>query len=712
MKIALYWEDRQFFPAVKDLLAVVFEDYPQIDEYEQWSEETTPKDVPLLCFGKVPEHPPLNFVKTLSQKQILAFGASITELKASIDRLLDPPKFAPMTYELDKPLNTLGDVVVVDIETGGDFEAFRPEEKWLLSVAFNDGKSIIVWTIDYIAEHWRELVQFLTHPKRKLIAHNMKFDFRTLSEQLGCTIHGHLDTMLLQHVINPGTKAGDYGLKGMAQRYLGAPEWEHRVGEFVKGTYKEMPANYPKRLWDKYVNKVHPKAKKVIGIKVGYEAIPPEILYEYNAYDVYWTWHLYEFLARTGYTDERFMRVAQHEFRMSNLFQEIEKNGVAVDMEYVTELSEKFGTEKDQAIADIRRITGDEKFNPNSPVQVKKFYHSVGYKLKSTDEKTIDKQVFPEGSQAAEFTEALMRARKATKLKGTYADGIIYRTVDGLVYPDFLVHGTSTGRLSSRDPNIQNIPRDEEDKLSLRRIFVPRDPETRSLVSVDYSQAELRVMACLSGDEYLISLFQPGMPDFFDSLMPVAFPRHDLASLDKATKKNMRAKLKAVIYGLSYNRKAPAIAAELDMPVREAQSIINNYFKSAPKFYDWRVWVEETALDPTRTLISPFGRYYQAEVVTSGNKVSIVNSAMAFLPQSTASDICVTAAMEVQKWLHEYDGYIVATIHDAILMDVPDEYREIVAKRTQDEMEAAGRLIFSEVPFATDATWGKSWEGI
>lgn len=711
--VAIYWGDGKLYPAVADVIGNLVDDFPEVSGIEVWAEMTTDHTLPTLCLGAVPDPAPINYVKTMSQKQIMAFGSSLSELKQAMTRLLTPPTFAPMKYEVDpKSIDTMGDVVVVDIETGGDFDAILPEEKWLLCVALNDGKRIVVLTAEWIKENWRTLVRFLTKPNRKLIAHNMKFDFRTLSEQLGAEIKGHLDTMLLQHVLNPSTKQGDYGLKQMCERYLGAPDWDDDIKQYVKGVYPTMPDWYDKVLWDKYVNKIHPKAKKVIGVKLGYEAIPKALLYEYNAYDVYWTWHLYEYLTRAAQTDERFARVARHEFMMSNLFQDVEKNGVAVDIPYVTMLSKEFGEQKDQAIADIRTITGDEKFNPNSPVQVKKFFHSVGFPVKKTDEKTLDKLTFPEGAQAAEFHEALMRARKATKMKGTYADGIINRLFEGLVYPDFLVHGTSTGRLSSGNPNIQNIPRDGEHK-SLRRIFVPRDVETRSLVSVDYSQAELRVMACLSEDEYLISLFQPGMPDFFDALMPTAFPRIDLPNLNKDEKKNYRAKLKATIYGLSYNRKAAAIAQELGMSVGEAQSIITNYFRAAPQFYDWRVWVEQVALDPTQTLVSPFGRYYQAEVVTGSNKVTIVNSAMAFLPQSTASDICVVAANEVQKWAHEYDGKIVATIHDAILADVPDKHVEEWAARVQQEMEHAGDLVFhGVVPFATDATWGKSWEGI
>lgn len=709
--IALYTEGK-LLPPVLDILGAVLEGH----DVELWSEQTTDRTTPVLVLGNMPEVKPITFVKTLSQKQILSNPAALTEIEAAVQRMLTPPKFPKMNYRVidgtTQGATTAFEwfrksgVVVVDIETGGDIDTMLPEETWLLSVAIFDGKDNIV-----LGENWlkhednqRELARFLTSGV-KLIAHNMKFDFRTLTAQTGSDIKGHLDTMLLHHAINPGAK--EHGLKQLVKKYLGADDWEKATKDYVKGFYKEKPEGYPQKLWDKYLAKLGKMA-------VGYENIPRDILYEYNAYDVYWTWHLYEYLARAAEGDPRIAKIAKFEFEMSNFFQDVERNGVAVDLDYLEELRVQLTEEEEKNLAMLRELTDNPKFNPNSPKQVKEFYAEQGFKMTSTAVGVLEELKFGEEDKVAEeFTTALLEARKITKLKGTYVEGIIKRTHDGLVYPDFLVHGTSTGRLSSRDPNIQNIPRDEEGKISLRHIFIPRDVATRSLVSVDFSQAELRVMACMSDDKYLISLFQPDMPDFFDSLMPVAFPRDDLDALDKNTKKNMRAKLKGVIYGMSYGRKAAAIAKALGMPVKEAQSIINNYFRAAPSLYEWRMWIEETAISPEHTLVSAFGRYYQAEVVTGRNRQNVINSGLAFLPQSTASDICVVAAMNVSKWLHEYDAYIIATIHDAILIDCPDEHIAVISERVQEEMKAAGRMVFGDtVPFDTEATHGKSWRGI
>lgn len=166
-----------------------------------------------------------------------------------------------------------------------------------------------------------------------------------------------------------------------------------------------------------------------------------------------------------------------------------------------------------------------------------------------------------------------------------------------------------------------------------------------------------------------------------------------------------------MVYGLSYGRKARAIATELKIPVKEAQSIINNYFSAAPEFYDWREEIKLQALDPNGKLETVFGRRFQAEIITGRNKNNVINSALSFIPQSTASDMCVSAAMEVHKWIGDYGGArIVTSVHDAINSEARKKYTKEIAERTQEEMESAAVRIFGDVvPFAAEAEWGPAW---
>ena len=675
-------DSKVLLPPVQEVLAGVLSRYPQVKGVEQWT-ETTDRTVPVLCLGQLPEVLPITYAKTLSQKQILANPAAITELDAALNNLLTPQVWEPLTYTVvdglsDEEEKALGPILVVDIETGGDINTMLPEELWLLSVAIYDGNNIYVFTEESMQEDTADnaidqLRRILTSG-RKLIAANMKFDFRTLTEKMGVDIYGHFDTMLLHHAMNHGAK--EHGLKATAQKYLGAPDWEGDVKQYVLG-------------------------------KKGYEAIPRPILYHYNAGDVLWTWRLYKYLVRAAEGDPRIAELAKREFRMSNFYQEIEKGGATVDLDHLAELKKEFEEELEGRLIELRDRAWSD-FNPNSPQQVKRWFAERGEVLKSTGADKLEELVNnPQTNpRVVEFIELLLEYRGISKMLGTYVKGLLSRVHNGnKVYPSFLIHGTSTGRLASRNPNIQNTDRDKR----LRAIYCASGPG-RLILNTDYSQAELRVMAVLSGDKYLISLFQPGMPDFFDSLMPSAFPRVNMSNISDVERKEMRTKLKATIYGLAFNRKAAAIAKSLGMPVYEAQSIIDNFFLAAPQFYDWRMWVEQMALSPDETLISPYGRFYQAEVVTGRNRQSVINSGLAFLPQSTASDLCVDAAMNVNKWIGDYDARIFATVHDSIMSDVPEKHVREIAERAQWEMQEAARLKLGDVvPFAAEASWGLNW---
>lgn len=695
---------KKIHPGLMDVVKAIAEDYPEIGQVIEWRPGINPS-LPVLCFNAVPEDEPTTYVKTLSEKQVFARASAVTELSAALDQLFRPRKLRDFNYEvwgLEKNFQVpdVGNVVVVDIETGGDINTWLPEEMWLLSVALYDGKKIIVLTEEWLQQlpNWHNLVHILTKKNRKLVAHNMKFDFRSLSAQLGVMIYGHMDTQLLHHAINPG--AGEHGLKPLAAKYLGAPDWDSTSKQYAKGNYKERPSDYhyPEKLYDKYL-------KKFGKVKVGFEAIPRHILYEYNAWDVYWTWHLMEYLVKLS--DERVQRVALHEYRMGNFFQDIESYGMAVDTQQLDKLAVDFTAEREKHLVKLSELVSPE-FNPNSPKQVKEVFASVGMNLTSTSVDVLeDLKSTNLHPKIEEFIDTLLGARGVTKMMGTYNDGIRSRMHAERVYPSYLVHGTNTGRMSSRNPNIQNIPRDKD----LRKLFTVKDVDKYDFLEVDYSQAELRVMAVLSEDEYLISLFQEGMPDFFTSLLPVTFPRQNLEEWSSAQKSEARAKLKGVVYGLSYGRKAPAIAHALDMGVSEAKSIITNYFKAAPQFYEWRKDVERRALAHDGILETVFGRRFQAEIVTSRSRTNVVNSALSFLPQSTASDICVSAAIEIHKWIgKDYDAKIIGSIHDAILAETPKQYTQEIAQRMQAEMKAAAvRTLGTAVPFDTEAEWGTSW---
>ena len=237
-----------------------------------------------------------------------------------------------------------------------------------------------------------------------------------------------------------------------------------------------------------------------------------------------------------------------------------------------------------------------------------------------------------------------------------------------------------------------------------------------TLVQADLSQAELRVMALLSGDTWMINALQEGQGDFFDThMMPVCFPNEDLAVLATlpVKKKELRTQVKTVQYGLAFGRQAYAIGVELGIDVRDAQKIIDNYLATAPQFAQWREDVMEAAVNPEQRdlLVNPFGRRFQSEVVTGKNLKNIQREALSFLPQSTASDICLSTAIRIHPWIKERGAHIVALIHDAIVVEAPNDYSaDTIGKYIQKEFRLTGEMVFgTAVPFLSEYALGDNW---
>jgi len=245
-----------------------------------------------------------------------------------------------------------------------------------------------------------------------------------------------------------------------------------------------------------------------------------------------------------------------------------------------------------------------------------------------------------------------------------------------------------------------------------------------TLINVDLSQAELRSMACLSGDPWLIGALQEGQGDFFDQhLMPVAFPsilqRFDSVDnykdAEPVAHKEDRTKVKAVVYGLSFARGAKAIADSLKMPTAEAQTIIDNFLGKANVFAEWREDVKEAAINPAKRdmLVSPFGRRFQSEIITTKNFAKVQREALAFLPQATASDICLTTGIRIAPQLRSWGYNIFNIVHDALMIEGPEDEADTIIAYVINEMRQTGRMVFGDVvPFLADGSKGLSWSDL
>lgn len=554
-------------------------------------------------------------------------------------------------------------LVVLDIEVGieKDFNYAHPEDYDLLCVglAYAKGKAVVFGENSLkdqrVLDKLRELLS-----RVKIIAHNGKFDLRGLSPVVGVQ-QLWFDTMLASYAIDE--RPGQHGLKVLAIERLGAPAYDEEV--------------------QKYVGKGKGKS---------YANIPRSILYQYNAYDVCCTWDLYELFAvelgDRGRQAHDFMVEAANEIIY------LELAGVRFDHAYSEELAEEY-LEK---IADTEKEIVDcvgYFVNPRSPKQIQAYLLKKGIRAKTTN-KDFLAEIRPfmtgEKEEVGRFIDILSSNRKASKLYGTYIKGLSQRTTHGNVYTTYLLHGTTSGRLASRNPNMQNIVRNKP----IRNQFTVASPDN-VLIQSDYKQAEGRAITTLAQDEYLRDIFQDSARDIFDELTERIYGK------DKWGKEE-RVKIKTFFYGLSYGREAPSIAREFDMPLNEAHELLSSFKALIPATVAWQSAISHKVLSG-EDLITPFGRKRSFHLITDENKKDVLNEALSFLPQSIASDICLSALIVLRPMLVGL-ATLRLTIHDAIVAETHKDRQDEVIEIMQREMVAAGRRFTEYVPFAVDSTIG------
>jgi len=269
--------------------------------------------------------------------------------------------------------------------------------------------------------------------------------------------------------------------------------------------------------------------------------------------------------------------------------------------------------------------------NPRSPLQLKKVFKDFGMFTQSTDAPTCKLIIEMKGANSpiGRFCTTLLEHRKGSKDYGTYVEGIRKRIYQGTtrVYPSFLLHGTTEGRLSCRNPNLQNIPR----KSAIRRLFVPTKKEN-VFVQTDYSQAELRVLCWLAGDRYFTDIFNEGLRDVFDELSEnVLFPQYPKATTDKEFFKEVRSKwVKPYVYGLAYGRTEYGISGDIEigLSLDEARDLMEKFFVVIPEIVQWQKDIKRLVSEGN-DLVTPFGRHRRFHLITKQNHDDIMRQALA-----------------------------------------------------------------------------------
>lgn len=573
-----------------------------------------------------------------------------------------------------------GTLIALDIESAGDIDEDTFAAGRILSIALWNGKFGVV-----IPEELAETDKATELIKRlcdtcTVICHNGTFDMPYLSKRLGIRVYHHEDTLLMHFVLD--NLAGEHGLKPLARRWLRAEDWDSDAKSYLKGG-------------------------------AYFENIPREKLYEYNLADVVWTFKLYEYflpmLKNSGKYD-----YYRYRMQVTKVLNDVQMNGVAVSLEALDELEEKYKRQCDENLVTLREHAGED-FNPQSPKQIKDYFTSKGVSSPSFDSDHL-KKLKREGKEV-EFIDALLAYRYAAKVIGSFIANVRRKVgEDGRIHPYYLPHGAKTGRLSAKGPAIQTMGRDS----GIKRALVA-EPGCK-IISCDYSQAELRTVAELADDEAMIAAFQPGAPDFFDDLMtkiwPEEFPTIEAYEAYKheqpKTAKNRRALVKSVVYGLNYGRGVAAIATALEQPIEVAQHVVDQYLGAYPGLRDWQARVRHSVgrKEEDNERKTKFGLTFNPLFVSDNNYSSTQNEALAFVPQSTANDICLNAAIKINEQVGQYGAKLIGLVHDATYVECPEETIEECSKMMEREMAQAATLVFNRVPFAAEAEVGNNWEEV
>jgi len=512
--------------------------------------------------------------------------------------------------------------------------------------------------------YWKENEKFIIESLKKCfartdcekVAHNLKFDAKFL-RRIGVEVKGSIfDTMIAHYLLDENAR-GEHGLKDLAWKYTDIGGYDKEIKSFIKD---------------------------------GLDKAPRELLYKYSATDPDCTMRLYNIFKPKLEKEKVSYFYATFIIPAIKLLIDMEWVGVKVDSGRLKFLGKKYSeilTDIESRLRNFPEVQQLEQrtgkaFNFRSPLQLRELL--FGYlKLPSTTTtaKGFDstgEKVLEEISKLHEIPKLLLDHRKYSKLKFTYVEGIKDLIAkDGRLHTTYLLHGTTTGRLASAKPNLQNIPRDGE----IKSIFVPG--EGWIFIEADYSQIEFRAWANYSKDTAMIEDIKSGK-DIHRMIASIVFG----CSSEQITR-SQRQVAKGTVYGLMYGRGSDSIAKEFGISVLEAKKIVDVFFSRYPQAKEFLENIKKQVRRDGR-LRSFFGRIRRLPGIHSRDKMVVAEAerqALNFPFQSMASDITMLCGIRVQEVIKEkgFKSYQVLTVHDSLVWEVPKEELEEMLKIVYEE---------------------------
>lgn len=525
----------------------------------------------------------------------------------------------------------------------------------------------------------------LTNPATGKIMHNVTYDLLILRRH-GIEVSPiTFDPMIAEWLLNPISR--DLGLKPLTRARLkdadGRPIAMTEIKELI-GTGKKQ---------------------------LTFDQIEVERAAPYAAADAVMTYRLANILQpeveKTGMLDV-YQRL---EMPMLPVLVAMEEAGVVIDVPYLQEMSERLAVRLKGIEERIHDLAGHGTFNLNSPKQLSDIlFTKLGLPTKGIPKTTLgystDAAVLDELRDAHPIVREILEYRELSKLKGTYVDALPSQInpVTGRLHTSYNVAGTATGRVASSNPNLQNIPIRTEIGREVRRAFIA--PEGKVLLSVDYSQIELRVMAHVSGDPTLKQAFYDGQ----DIHKATAAAVNGIAIEDVTYEQ--RSFAKRVNFGLIYGMGAFRLARDSNLTLKEAEEFIRRYFARLPNVQDYIETTKQKARTP-EGLITLGGRRRTFPALVNpkaGRQVIQAEERAAInMPiQGSAADIINTAMIRLHDELgkRKLKAFMILQVHDELVLEVPEDEIETVKALVIDVMESAYPL---DPALKANAEVGQNW---
>lgn len=522
----------------------------------------------------------------------------------------------------------------------------------------------------------------LFEDKSKLwIGQNLKYDMAIL-QNYHIRLEGNLyDTMLLQYLLDSESKKG---MNFLSMKYLNYQpiEIETLIGEKGK------------------------KQKSMRDVDI-------ETIKEYASEDADITFQLWQYFEHNHLADDVTKKLFNEiEIPLSKVLLDIERNGVNIDTPFLEELSIQLDGETKSIEQDIFALTGSV-FNISSPKQLGDvLFQKLNIQGESKLNKTKTGQISTDDSILEKFLDKhpviapVMQYRELTKLKSTYVDALplLVNPHTQKIHTTFHQSKAVTGRLSSINPNLQNIPVRTELGKQMRKAFIPQD--NHLLMSADYSQIELRIVAALSNDENMIQAFR----DKKDIHTATASKIYHVAETD--VQAEMRYKAKSVNFGIIYGQGAWGLSQNIKVPQKEAKALIENYFLEYPHIK--KLMDEQIAFAREHGFVETLsGRRRWLRDINSANATVrgfAERNAINMPIQGTAADMIKLAMIAIQKAMTEKGlaSKMILQVHDELLFDVPLQEQDVMQQLVQTLMPKALELPHG-VPVEIEIGFGKNW---